>query len=121
MSKMKKFFSLLLALTMGISMAACGDKDDSSTPNSSVTESSSTTSASSPSESTSDSTGDSSSDEGTSEEPETPGDETGEITYTPREKAVMPVAEIVDKDYDYGDPSTWAGDSYTSQDLGYVY
>lgn len=114
MSKLTRVWSLLLTLTMGISMVACGDKDDSSASNSSVTESSSTADTSSPSDSTS--------DEGTSEEPETPGDgETDEITYKPREKAEMPVAEVVDKDYDYGDPSTWAGDSYTSQDLGYVY
>ena len=39
MRKIRHFLSLLLALTMGISMAACGDKGDVSTQSSSTTES----------------------------------------------------------------------------------
>ena len=39
MRKIRHFLSLLLALTMGISMAACGDKGDASTQSSSTTES----------------------------------------------------------------------------------
>lgn len=44
-----------------------------------------------------------------------------DIKYTPRAKQTMPTAEVVDKDYDYGAESTWAGESYTSVDLGSVY
>ena len=108
MSKMTKVWSLLLALTMGISLVACGggssDPESDSTPDSTVSESAG-------------------SSEGgeTSEDGEVGGDETEELTYKPRAKAEMPVAEVVDKDYDYGDSSTWAGESYTSADLGYVY
>ena len=108
MSKMTKVWSLLLALTMGISLVACGggssDPESDSTPDSTVSESAG-------------------SSEGgeTSEGGEVGGDETEELTYKPRAKAEMPVAEVVDKDYDYGDSSTWAGESYTSADLGYVY
>lgn len=51
-----------------------------------------------------------------------PSDGGNEMTgFVPREKQEMPTAEIVDKDYDYGDPSTWAGDELTSLDLGHVY
>ncbi len=46
---------------------------------------------------------------------------TGELTYTPREKQEMPVAAIVDKNYNYGNADSWAGDAYASADLGYVY
>ncbi|MDY5441699.1 MAG: sugar-binding protein [Candidatus Enteromonas sp.] len=47
--------------------------------------------------------------------------EVGDEDYVPRPKQEMPTAEIVDADYDYGDPATWAGTDYASQSLGYVY
>ncbi len=57
--------------------------------------------------------------------PSTPDDDskvpTGELVYTPREKQEMPVAEIVDTKYNYGDSSSWAGSQYESIDLGSVY
>ncbi len=52
-----------------------------------------------------------------SEEDNNPSDE----EYTPRAKQEMPTAEIVDANYDYGDPATWAGDTFTTVDLGDVY
>lgn len=39
----------------------------------------------------------------------------------PRKRQEMPVAEIVDKDYDYGSPDRWAGGDYSSKSLGHVY
>lgn len=33
----------------------------------------------------------------------------------------MPEAEIVDKDFDYGDEASWKGTSYSSKSLGFVY
>lgn len=40
--------------------------------------------------------------------------------FVPRAKGGIGSAEIVDKDYDYGDPSGWAGDDFSSVSLGYV-
>ena len=53
--------------------------------------------------------------------PDTDPSDTGDITYQPRKKQEMPTAEIVDKDYDYGDESGWAGSDYSSVSLGKVY
>lgn len=107
MKKSWKALSLLLAALLGASFAAC-DGGDSSSDAQSTSE---PTSVEQPG------TSDSETEQpGTSEDP---GDV--ELTYTPRQRQKMPTAEIVDKDYDYGDPSTWAGDAYTSLDLGYVY
>lgn len=99
---MKKFFTVLsftLSALLAFGAAGCGERE-------------SAFSSSSVSESVSDSSVDSSS-AGTGE--------VGEIVYTPRKKQEMPVAEIVDIGYDYGDPSSWAGSGYTSVDLGQVY
>ena len=41
-------------------------------------------------------------------------------SYT-RTRQEMPTAKIIDNNNDYGDESTWAGDKYSSVDLGYVY
>ncbi len=49
------------------------------------------------------------------------GGEAGGDEYTPRAKQEMPVAQVVDTEYDYGNASSWAGEAYASQDLGYVY
>ncbi len=49
------------------------------------------------------------------------GDDPVVTGFVARKKQVMPTAEIVDKDYDYGDESTWVADTLSSQDLGKVY
>ena len=41
--------------------------------------------------------------------------------FVARKKQEMPTAEIVDKDYNYGDPSGWASDKLASVDLGHIY
>ncbi len=100
---MKKFFKglacfLMAALTV-CSAAACGGGDDKDESNGGNTN---------------------------TEQPDG-GNENGgngngdETAYVPRERQEMPTAQVVDTDYDYGNPDDWAGETYTSQDLGYAY
>ncbi len=44
----------------------------------------------------------------------------GDDEYIPRQKQTLTTIDIVDKNYDYGNQSSWAGDAYTSEKLGYV-
>lgn len=121
MKKSWKALSLLLAALLGASFAACDGGGDNSTDDSQKDPTSVSTSASAPEDNSAEDP-ESTSEDTSEETPDTsedPGDV--ELTYTPRQKQEMPTAEIVDKDYDYGDPSTWAGDAYASLDLGYAY
>jgi domain of unknown function (DUF1083) len=108
MKKSAKLFSLALSLLLAFGAAACGKPDDSSGGGQSE--------SSQESQSGTQDSSDSSSDENSSA-----GGGNGEIVYTPRKKQEMPTAEVVDKEYDYGDSSAWAGDAYVSKDLGHVY
>ena len=108
MKKWAKLFSLALSLLLAFGAAACGKPDDSSGGGQSE--------SSQESQSGAQDSSDSSSDENSSA-----GGGNGEIVYTPRKKQEMPTAEVVDKEYDYGNSSAWAGDAYVSKDLGHVY
>ncbi|MBQ9709260.1 MAG: hypothetical protein IJV67_01405, partial [Clostridia bacterium] len=92
-----KILSVVLAVLMSISLFACNKGGKNSTGDTSNQTSTSTSTSTS-----------------------VPG-QTGDTEYVPRQKQEMPVAEVVDKNYDYGDASTWAGTDYQATDLGSVY
>lgn len=97
MKFLAKLLAICLAFLMVVTAASCGKNNDSASGSDSTSESSTDGSSGS------DSTG-----------------ETTDDVYIPRARQQLTDAEIVDKNYDYGDPSSWAGDSYSSLKLGYV-
>ncbi|MGM9814180.1 MAG: sugar-binding protein [Candidatus Enteromonas sp.] len=105
--KKKLFLASSTALLCLASLVSCGGETESSSASSEAT--------------------DTGTSEITSSEDKTSSIETPSSSSDPvsegkaRKRQEMPTAEIVDKDFDYGDPSSWVGNNYKSADLGYVY
>lgn len=97
MKNQKPFYLLLLSLLIASCSSTNSESNNSSTSNetsSPVSESSSINEESSTSD---------------------------EEILKPRARQSMPEIEIIDKDYNYGDSSSWSGNNYKSQSLGKVY
>lgn len=103
---MKKFICVLLVIMLLVAFAACSEGTVDQGENPPVIEQP-----------------DDDIDPGDEDPDDSQPDDGDEDTsgFIARERQEMPVAAVVDPDSDYGDPSSWAGDAYTSVDLGTVY